>query len=859
MAPALQQALTSPTGVATDAQGNIYVSDNQNNAIRKITPAGVVTTLAGGTYGSGNGTGTAASFENPTGVATDALGNVYVTDYQDHLVREITPAGVVTTLAGSAGNQGQANGIGTAATFGLLTGVTTDGLGNLYVTDTGYSTIRKIIITGYSISPALPSGLNFDATAGTISGTPTASSAATNYSITAYNTGGSSTATVNITVNTSLPAPNISYAGPQTYTTGTAITSLTPTNSGGAVPATIYTQVGTLAGSGTQGAVNGTGTAASFYNPIGVASDASGNLYIADTFNHIVRKITSAGVVTTLAAGFTSPVGIAVDASGNVYITDQGNNVVDEISPAGVVTTVAGSGAQGSTNGTGTAATFNNPHGIAVDGFGNLYVADYGNLIRKIAPGGVVTTLAGSGSQGSSNGQGTAASFYLPCEVAVDGAGNVYVADQGNQLIRKISPAGLVTTLAGSGSGQSVDGVGTAASFDSPSGITVDATGNVYVTDEGSYLIRKITPAGVVTTIAGTGSMGSANGIGTSASFYLPQGACVDNLGNLYISDSANNLIRKIAVTGYTITPALPAGLSFDSTTGIISGTPTASSTATTYSITAYNTGGSSTATVSITVNSAPAPKVFYVGPQKYTVNTIITPLIPSVTGGIIPEATFAQDTSIVKDGATADSARAVVGAGTQFSRYKENGTTYLTRKTMVTGYVISPDLPAGLFLDNSTGKISGTPVANIPATDFTITAVNPLGNSVAHLVITVSSLDVNGNIVKTGIGPLQVAIDTTTPAPLVHQALSPNGDGKDDFLMIENISSYPDNKITLVDRNGVLVYRTEGYDNTNKLFDGHSNITGAMQKQGTYFYILEYVDANGKSKRQTGFFVLKY
>jgi hypothetical protein len=322
--------------------------------------------------------------------------------------------------------------------------------------------------------------------------------------------------------------------------------------------------VTTLAGSGSSGSANGTGTAATFNNPYGVAVDGSGNVYVADYANNLIRKITAAGVVTTLAgsgsqgsadgegtaASFYNPRGVAVDGSGNVYVADYEYHLIRKITSAGVVTTLAGSGSWGSANGSGTAASFNGPNGVAVDGSGNVYVADYFNhLIRKITSAGVVTTLAGSGSSGYGNGTGTAASFNSPVDVAVDGSGNVYVADLYNHLIRKITAAGVVTTLAGSGSSGSANGTGTAASFAFPHDVAVDGSGNVYVADYFNHLIRKITSAGVVTTLAGSGSLGSADGIGTAASFNYPWGVAVDGSGNVYVGDYGNHLIRKIVTT----------------------------------------------------------------------------------------------------------------------------------------------------------------------------------------------------------------------------------------------------------------------------------------------------------------------
>jgi sugar lactone lactonase YvrE len=322
--------------------------------------------------------------------------------------------------------------------------------------------------------------------------------------------------------------------------------------------------VTTLAGSGTTGSVDATGTLASFNYPYGLAVDNTGNVYVADTDNNKIRKITSTGVVTTLAgsglqgsvdavgtlASFFDPTGVAIDGYGNVYVADAGNNKIRKISPTGVVTTLAGSGNYGSVDATGTLASFNTPYGLAVDGFENVYVADYNNnKIRKITPTGVVTTFAGSGLKDSVDAVGTLASFNTPGGVAVDGSGNLYVVDSGNNKIRKITSSGVVTTLAGSGAYDSIDATGTLASFFSPTGVAVDAFGNVYVADQSNSKIRKITSSGVVTTLAGSGAHGSVDAIGTLASFYLPSGVAVDGYGNVYVADELNSEIRKISLT----------------------------------------------------------------------------------------------------------------------------------------------------------------------------------------------------------------------------------------------------------------------------------------------------------------------
>jgi len=320
-------------------------------------------------------------------------------------------------------------------------------------------------------------------------------------------------------------------------------------------------KVTTLAGSGAAGSSNDSGKAATFNKPFSVAVDAAGNVYVGDSGNDLIRKISPAGKVTTLAgngsqgsvngsdtaASFFSPRGVTLDASGNVYVADWGNHMIRKVSPSGDVTTFAGSGLQGFANGPDTSATFNFPQGIAIDAADNLYIGDSGNeLIRKISPAGDVTILAGNGSIGSTNGVGAQATFYYPIGIAVDGSGNVYVADANNQVIRKINPSGTVSTLAGNGDKGFANGPAANASFNSPSGVAVDVSGNVYVADTGNNLIRQISPSGDVTTLAGTGSAGSKDGGVAKASFNQPVSVAVDGSGNLYVADYGNNLIRKI-------------------------------------------------------------------------------------------------------------------------------------------------------------------------------------------------------------------------------------------------------------------------------------------------------------------------
>lgn len=320
--------------------------------------------------------------------------------------------------------------------------------------------------------------------------------------------------------------------------------------------APVYKTVSTFAGT-TNGYLDGTGTAAQFSNPQGMTIDASGNLYICDFNNYRIRKITPTGVVTTIAgngnnisldgtgtAAQVTPNGITIDNAGNIYFTESFfNNKIRKITPAGVVTTIAGS-TEGNADGTGTSAQFYNPRDIVLDKSGNLYVADSGNhKIRKITPAGVVTTIAGS-TNGYADGTGSAAQFSFPFGITIDNAGNLYVADTNNHKIRKITPSGVVTTIAGNTQGFT-DGTGTAAQFNNPTNLKFDRFGNLFISDSNNNRIRKMNSNGNITTITGS-SQGFVSGAIGLAQFYAPRGLAFDTTGNLFVVDSENHNIRKI-------------------------------------------------------------------------------------------------------------------------------------------------------------------------------------------------------------------------------------------------------------------------------------------------------------------------
>lgn len=258
------------------------------------------------------------------------------------------------------------------------------------------------------------------------------------------------------------------------------------------------------------------------------------------------------------SARFKSPEGVAIDAAGNLIVVDRGNNRIRKITPAGQVSAVAGLDAAGYRDGDAAAAQFRLPWKSAVDAQGNILVADRDNhCIRKITPAGQVSTIAGTpGTAGFADGAAGSARFNQPLDIAVDAGGNIYVADNLNHRIRKITPAGEVSTLAGDGTAGYADGAGAAARFKNPSGLALDAAGNIIVADRLNHRIRQLTPAGVATTIAGSGTAGFADGAATEARFSDPYGITQDHKGNIIVADLNNAKIRKITADGTVSTIA---------------------------------------------------------------------------------------------------------------------------------------------------------------------------------------------------------------------------------------------------------------------------------------------------------------
>lgn len=639
-----------PYGLTLDGLGNVYVADSGNHRIRKITPSGVVSTYAGsGTPGFvNNSLAASAQFETPRAVAF-YNNDVYVADTLNHSIRKIAPnginAGAVTTVAG-LDSTGFVDGT-TAARFNTPSGLASDGTGKLYVADENNHAVREVLISTGAVTTVAGTGFP-----GFVNGLSGASNLVQFRSPTGLlvtrdrpgvpNSGGnlvvadsSNHVLRNININpinvpysvvssSSYPGvlvsavfdpvalglnPDVTYyfrwastpantQTPGTYTSMTLrdfpdVTTVTASNitpTAAQLNATVNAnststtvkfeystdpdllnpyEVSAFVGSGVAGFANGTGVASQFSDPSGVVTDACGDVYVADRLNNRIRKITSAGVVSTFAGSgaagfgegtgtaaiFERPSGMAMDSKGNFYVADEYNHCIRRITPAGVVDTFAGIGQNaGFEDAARLSAKFRFPRGVAVDSADNIYVADTGNhRIRRIdAVSGDVTTLAGTGGAAFADGGFATASLSSPQALAVTLDGRVLVADTGNHRIRMIE-SGVVSTLAGSGNGF-LDGAGASAQFSSPTGITLDALGVAYVTDQGNHRIRWIATDGVnvvVTTLAGSGLPGSVNSPAaslyptTACQFDEPTGIGMDTAGTIYITQQG--LVRKIA------------------------------------------------------------------------------------------------------------------------------------------------------------------------------------------------------------------------------------------------------------------------------------------------------------------------
>lgn len=530
-----------PSGVAIDAHGNRFIADRYNHTIRQISPDGQVSTFAGspGTPGSADGQGSAARFNEPIGVAVDRVGNIVVADYANRTIRRITPQGVVTTIAGSAGILAHTDGLGSAARFIGPAALVTDQAGNILVADSAIPAPGRVSVTYFTtIRKIAPDGV-----VSTIVGT--------------YAANDSFGSAINPPSGMTVNELRLAYVGcialdaygSLYLVEDEKVTKITP---GGLISRIIFTEDPQYAPA---------------FNISGIAVNTGGDVFLSDSYFHIVRKLSPDGTLTTVAgssgnagdvdgtvgaARLTSPAALTLDASGNLFVTDTASNLLRKITPDGRVSTVAGR--IGGTPldlqlGIITAIT-----DLSIDGQDNLFFA-VANAITKMSPDGTLAAFAGTAGQpGSTDGMGTAARFLGLRGLAAAPNGDVYVVDE--NTIRKITAQGAVTTLAGAaGAAGGNDGTGSAAHFNYPTGLTVDASGNLYVAEPLNNVIRKVTPAGVVTTLAGLANVsGITDGTGSSArlSSQLRWITCDRTTGNLYVLDGGQ--LRKITPDGTVTT-----------------------------------------------------------------------------------------------------------------------------------------------------------------------------------------------------------------------------------------------------------------------------------------------------------------
>ena len=564
--PAIDSQVWNPDGITLDAGGNVYFGDNGGSAIRKIDTNGIITTIAGGNGPGSTGDGGPAldaRVGSPQSVVVDSNGNVFFAETTTHRVRRIDAVTqIITTVAGDGtGAFGGDGGPAVDAQLHTPSGIAFDSVDNLYIADRTNNRIRRVDAISGDITTIAGNGTpGFSGDGGLASGS-----------------------------QVRLPEAITVDSDDNIYVVDTANVRVRKIDTTTGI-------IDTVAGNGGFGfgGDNGPAVDAQFESPQYAVVDAAGNIYIADRGNDRVRKVDTAGIITTAAGNGTStfggdtgpainaqlrrPSGVVVDDSGTIFIADHLNHRIRKIDPTGIITTIAGrfgdgvlanSGGFSGDGGPAVDAQLSSPYGLALDSTGTLFIADENNnRIRKIDANGIITTVVGDGTLGfgGDDGPATEAQMRRPGAIAFDASDNLYIADTSNHRIRRVDQAtGIITTVAGDGvAGFAGDGgPATAAQMRFPRGIDLASDGTIYFSDTDSNRIRKVDPAGVITTIAGNGApvYGGDLGLAVDAEVNEPRGLVVDSAGNLYFSDSNNFRIRRIDAVSGVITTAVANGM----------------------------------------------------------------------------------------------------------------------------------------------------------------------------------------------------------------------------------------------------------------------------------------------------------
>ncbi len=572
--------LNDPQGLAVNGSGDLFIADAGNNVIREVNlNTGIIATIAGtfydsqrgGSFSGDGGPATAAYLNDPTSIALDSAGNLYIADTYNEVIREVVAAtGDITTVAGTYSGQYQGGysgdgGPATAAKLNNPSGVAVDSSGDLFIADTYNDIIREVSATTKVIK--------------TIGGTDPSGSGSSSNNAGYSGDGGPATA-----AKLNDPQGIFVTSSGDLYFTDTFNSAIREINSSTGI-------ISTVAGNGTSGYTGdgGAATNAELTDPGGLTLDSAGDIFIADTYNSVVREVAAAsGNISTLAGGLAfgytgdggpassaeleGPTSVGVDGAGNVYIADTSNNVVREVNAGtGQISTVAGGGQP-------VYHPVADPADPAIDSAGDIFIAVVEtNEVDEISHAtGEVTVVAGDGLSGYSgdNGQATAAELDDPTGLAIHGE-DLFIADSFNNVVREVNlQTGIITTFAGTYNGgvggySGDNGLATLAELNGPLGIAVDSSGNLYIADSNNNVIREVNAtSGDISTVAGNygegeGGYGGDNGPATAAQLDDPQGVAVDSSGDIFIADTRNDLIREVNATTQKITTV--AG-KFDST-----------------------------------------------------------------------------------------------------------------------------------------------------------------------------------------------------------------------------------------------------------------------------------------------------